>query len=123
MPGMRSLLVVAVTAALTAAACSTTSSAGSTSGPQQACLDTADAVGKAALRCGGDYTANYNAFIKCTANGDCANITQVRDEPSLRDTCLPKFQTIQCPDLTSGNLDASCKGQLLHAQFATPSGC
>jgi hypothetical protein len=106
---------------LSLAACSsvTTSSGGdggSASGPQQACLDTAKAVATAAQRCGQDYTANYNAFISSVAQGDCANIVQVRDETSLRGTCIPSFSTISCADLTAtpAKLDPTCSAQLLH---------
>lgn len=82
-----------------------TSSGGSGSGSpaaaaaSQACRDTADAVAKAAQRCGQDYQTNYDAFIKGGANGNCANITAIRDEAALRATCLPSFATISCADL------------------------
>jgi hypothetical protein len=105
-------------------ACSSTSSGGGgTTGPQQACLDTADAVAKAAQRCGGDYQANYDAFVKCSANSDCKNITSVNNESSLRGTCIPSFSSISCPNLAAGNVDASCKAQLVHLPFQPPAGC
>jgi hypothetical protein len=99
---------------LSLAACSSSSSS-SASATRQACLDTADAVAKAAVRCGaGGYQANYNAFVKAAANGDCGNVTAVRDEASLRATCIPSFSTISCADLAAGNLDPTCKAQLGH---------
>lgn len=82
--------------------------------PVQACLDLADAVAKAAQRCGQDYQANYTAFVQNAANGNCTNIVAVRDEASLRAVCLPKFATITCADLLAGKIDASCVGQLQH---------
>ena len=84
---------------------------------EQACLDTADAVAKAAQRCGGDYQANFDAFVKNAALGNCANVIQVRDEAALRQTCIPSFTTIQCPALTAGTLDPTCKSQLVHKNF------
>src|SRR5262245_34410450 len=73
-------------------------SSGASDGPTQACLDTADAVAKAAQRCGQDYKANYDAFIQTGAGGQCSNIVQIRDEPTLRNTCLPSMIKIPCPD-------------------------
>jgi hypothetical protein len=101
-------------------ACSTTNS-GNVSGPQQACMDTADAVAKAAQRCGQDYQQNYDAFVRTAANGDCANIVQVRDEGALRGTCIPSLSTVACPDLLSANIDATCKGQLLRKSSWEPT--
>jgi hypothetical protein len=92
-------------------ACSSTTTSTAVSGPTKACNDTADAVAKAAQRCGSDYQSNYNAFVN--AVGTCEKIVQIRDETSLRSTCLPSLSTISCTDLMAGNLDASCKGQLL----------
>jgi hypothetical protein len=79
----------------------------------QACLDTADAVAGAAERCGGDYQANYDAFIDGAAEGDCSNIVEVRDAGELYDECFPSLEAIACEDLLAGDLDASCREQLL----------
>ena len=102
--------------------CSSSDSSSST-GPEQACLDTADTVGKAAQRCGLDYQANYNAFIQSGAAGSCANIVQVRDEASLRGSCFSWFRTASCTDLTSPDgFDPSCRGQLLRVSSASRQG-
>ena len=99
--------------AVVAVACSS-STGGGTTAPQQACLDLADAVAKAAVRCNlGDYQSNYNAFIQAAANGNCANITSVRDMTSLRGTCIPSFGTISCAALQAAMLDPSCSQQLI----------
>ncbi len=76
-----------------------------------ACLDVATAVGDAAMRCGQDAKANRDAFVN--AVGGCESVKMVRDEGSLRMTCIPSLMTISCDDLIAGNLDDSCKGQLL----------
>lgn len=77
----------------------------------QTCADTADAFAKAAQRCGSDYQASYNAFVG--SFGGCDKVVSIRDEASLRGTCLPSFSTITCADLTNAAIDATCKGQLL----------
>jgi hypothetical protein len=80
--------------------------------PEQACLDTADAVGKAAQRCGLDYQKNYDAFVQTAAGGDCENVVRVRDENALRSTCFTSLQSVSCEDLKAAKLDASCQAQL-----------
>lgn len=80
---------------------------------EQACLDVAEGVAAAAGRCGGDYQANYDAFIDGAAEGDCANIVQVRDRAALYDECLPSLEVVSCDDLLAGQLDDSCRDQLL----------
>lgn len=83
---------------------------------EKACTDMADAVAKAEVRCSlGTYDARFKAFVDSAALGDCKNIVEVRDHDALYDTCLPTLQTINCLDLSSGNLDASCKQQLQRA--------
>jgi hypothetical protein len=105
-----------------AVACSSsTTGSGATSGPQQASLDTADAVAKAAARCGQDYNANYNAFIANAAKGNCANVTQIRDEVSLRKTCIPSLSAVACADLLALHIDATCGSQLVHPAAWAPS--
>jgi len=87
-----------------------------TSPEEQACLDVADAVADAAGRCGFDVDANRRSFINAVAGGDCGNITRVRDSDELYMTCIPSIEAISCPDLTAGNLDASCLSQLLRPE-------
>jgi hypothetical protein len=125
-----SCISLALAVGLGALACSGTSSGtgtgassggAGTSGPAQACLDTADATAKATQRCGQDYKMNYDAFINIVAKGNCSNVTQVRDEAALRGVCLPSLAAISCPDLMAGKLDASCKGQLLRPAAFSPA--
>jgi hypothetical protein len=92
------------------------------SASEQACLDTADILAKAAQRCGQDYKANYDAFIANAAGGSCANISKVRDESSLRATCIPSIANIECSALLAGNIDASCRGQLLRTASNVSAG-
>lgn len=107
---------------VSSAACSssTPGGGGPTTGPQQACLDAADIFSKAAVRCGQDYNTNHQAFIDSVAKGDCKNIVGVRDEGSFRNTCFPSVNVISCADLTAGNIDATCKAQLLRAASFQP---
>jgi hypothetical protein len=106
--------VVAALCALASLLVACSSSNPSTSNPAaaQACKDIAAAVATASVRCGGEYQANYDEFVNQAANGDCANITSVRDEAALRATCIPSMQTISCSDLTAGALDPTCDNQL-----------
>jgi hypothetical protein len=106
-------ILLAVLLGSSAAACGSDDDedAAKTRSPLESCQDTADAVAKAAQRCGQDYKANYDAF---TAQFDgCASVKAVRDEASLRATCLPSLATITCEDLNATKLDDTCKGQLL----------
>jgi hypothetical protein len=86
---------------------------GTGSAAEKSCLDTIEALARAAERCGGNYQTNYEASLKTAAGGSCANIIQIRDETLLRGTCLPSLQTITCADLTAGKLDPACNQQLL----------
>ena len=84
-------------------------------GPEKSCLDVADAIAKAAVRCnlGTDQDA-LDGFIQGATNGaGCKAIIKIRDESSLRSTCIPSLSTISCTDLQAATLDASCRGQLL----------
>lgn len=125
-----SILASTLVVSVLALACSSTSSgtSGTNSTPQsgaaKACVDTADAVAKAAVRCSNGnqaaYQPNYDQFVKDAANGDCNNIVSVRDETALRNTCLPSFATVQCADLQAGNIDATCKAQLVRKASFEP---
>ena len=77
----------------------------------KACADTEEAFVQAAVRCGATYDTVKAEFDKAIGGG-CANIGGIRDEVSLRATCLPAYSTISCPDLTAGKLDAACLHQL-----------
>lgn len=78
----------------------------------QACLDTADAFAKAAMRCGGDYAAEHAAFIKDLAGGDCNAVT-IRNVAELRNRCFPSLATISCTDLMQQRFDPSCAEQIV----------
>jgi hypothetical protein len=83
-------------------------------GPQKACLDAADETAKVFERCGLDYTTNYKAFIQGAAQGDCANITRVCNENTLRSICFHWLEnTATCTDLfsTPAIVDPSCVSQ------------
>jgi hypothetical protein len=106
--------------------CSSTSSGGGAAGgngsaQSKACLDTIEALARAAERCGGNYQANYDAALQNAAGGDCNKIVSIRDESALRSTCLPSLMALSCPDLTAGKLDASCKAQLQRPASFTPT--
>jgi len=88
------------------------SSGGGTPLTIKACEDAADAVAKAAQRCGQDYQASYDGFVQGAAGGSCSNVVSIRDETALRQTCLPSLSTVSCEDLMAVKLDASCKAQL-----------
>jgi hypothetical protein len=79
---------------------------------ERACLDTVDAFARAAERCGGDYKTSYDSFLRRDANGDCKNVSSIRDENALRKTCIPFVQSEACDDLTNGVTDPSCAAQL-----------
>jgi hypothetical protein len=113
--GLRGFLPVIVAVAL--AACGDDDKRSSQSTGAQACKDVADAVANAAVRCNlGTYQQNFDGFVQAAANGNCNNIVQVRDEKALYDTCIPAIETMNCTDLQSANLDASCRSQLLRQQ-------
>ena len=111
-----SLLLAVIVACGLAMACSSTKTGSGggapATGPEKACLDTVEGIARAAERCGQNYQANYDAGLKGAAGGDCKKIIGIRDEAALRQTCLPSLQTVPCPDLLAGKIDASCGKQL-----------
>lgn len=78
---------------------------------EKACEDLSEAVGNAAERCQPGAGAATRAELERQLGG-CDNIDNIRDEDSLYATCIPSLETIECSDLTSGNLDPSCLDQL-----------
>ena len=81
--------------------------------PSDGCLDIADAIATAAARCGGDYQANYDAFISQVAGGSCNNIVQITNPTSFYDECLPWFCSASCADLQDANaFPSACQMQL-----------
>ena len=90
--------------------------------PPAACLDLADAVAQAAVRCGeGTYEQNFSSFVAAAAQGDCNNIVAVKDMSSLYSECIPSIQTLACADLSTGNLDPSCQSQLTRRAGPAPA--
>jgi hypothetical protein len=86
--------------------------AGATTTAGKACLDTAAAYATAAKRCGGNYDAEYAAFIRDLANGDC-NSVDIRNETELRTQCFPSLARILCDDLKNNRVDPSCAEQII----------
>lgn len=78
----------------------------------KACVDTATAFATAAKRCGGNFDAEYAAFIRSTAGGDCDS-TSIRNESELRRQCLPSLGRITCDALKNQRLDPSCAEQII----------
>ena len=81
-------------------------------GAELACLDTVEAFARAAERCGADYKTSYDQLLMRNASGDCKNVRTIRDEATLRKTCLPFMKTQSCKDLHDGVVDPSCAVQL-----------
>jgi hypothetical protein len=115
---------IALALASVVVACSSTSSGsggGASAASEKACLDTIDALARAAERCGGNYQANYDAALKNAADGDCKKVVSIRDEAALRGTCFTSLQAISCPDFMAAKLDATCKAQLQRPAGFTPT--
>ncbi len=85
------------------------------------CQALAAALGKAESRCrggrGGDV--GMDETISYAANGNCANITSVRDHEQLRDECIPCLEDPSCYDAAAlcddpdaATLPDTCVGQL-----------
>lgn len=70
---------------------------------QNACRALADAVGRAAERCGmGTYDANVRAFLTALtgqAVSDCPANLVLRDPASLYRDCIPWFDSLDCAQL------------------------
>lgn len=111
--------VMACSSTVNGTGSSSSGGGGEASSPQQACLDAADAFAQLADRCGEDYQTTYDGFIQSAANGDCANVTALRDEESFRSTCLPSFASIECSTFSEDSIDPSCRSQLIAASSFT----
>lgn len=81
----------------------------------KACFDTAAAFATAAKRCGGNYDAEYAAFVRDLAGGDC-NSVSIRNEAELRNQCFPSLGRITCDALRSSRFDPSCAEQILRSR-------
>jgi hypothetical protein len=103
----------AALAFLAAAACSSWDTGTPTErAGERACLDTCEALARAAERCGLEYRRAYEQALADVANGDCKNVTTVRDEASLRRACLPALATEDCGKVEANDHDPSCSKQL-----------
>lgn len=116
-----SLFFVVVSVSTIAACSSSTSGGGGNAAAAKACRDTADAAARAAERCGGNYQQSYDSFVQQAAAGDCDKVIGIRDEASLRGTCIPSFMTITCAEFMAAMIDASCSKQLQRAASFTPT--
>jgi hypothetical protein len=93
---------------------SSSSDAGATTAGK-ACLDTADAFATAAKRCGSSYDAEYAAFVRELAGGDC-NSVSIRNESELRTRCFPSLQRITCDALVNQRFDPTCAEQVIRTR-------
>jgi hypothetical protein len=116
----RFILVLALASPL-AAGCSSwdTGSPNDRSG-EIACFDTVEALARAAERCNLEYKRSYDLALLKNANGDCQNVTSVRNEAQLRNVCIPSLATTACstienaidPAKPAAELHPSCSTQL-----------
>ncbi len=107
-------------AALAAGSCSSWNTGSSDEGgPEKACLATCEALGRAGERCGLEYARAYDNALKEVANGDCKNVSEVRDERQLREVCLPSIVAAPCTKVVSREHDSSCSGQLQRSVAST----
>ena len=88
---------------------------------EQACLDTTEALARAGERCGLEYRRLYDLQLQRIANGDCKNVTSIRDEAALRTTCLPSLATEACAKVVARDFDASCSTQLQRTASLRPA--
>lgn len=81
--------------------------------PSEACEAVADAWFRTANRCSLSPATARDNFIKNAANGDCANVSSLRDEESLYGICIPSFETISCGAFQQvpAKLDPTCEKQ------------
>ena len=107
----KSLCAIAVASGL-AFACGSTKTGAAPVGPEKACLDTIEALSRAAARCGQDYQTFYDSTVQGAAGGDCKKVISIRDEGALRGVCIPSLTTVPCPELFASRVDSSCGKQL-----------
>lgn len=103
------------------AACSSWDTGSGTGNDSElACAETVEAYARAAERCGQDYKTAYDELLRENAAGDCKNVRTIRDEPSLRQRCIPFIQSLTCKELADGKADPSCSRQLQRTASFTP---
>lgn len=104
-----------------ACACSSwNTGSGTEDDAERACAATIEAYARASERCGADYKTSYDALLSENAAGDCKNVRTIRDEPSLRETCIPFVESLTCKELADGKTDPSCSRQLQRTASLTP---
>lgn len=83
--------------------------------PVDTCLDYAEVVAAACERCGRDYQANYEAFLKnITPAGDCSDTTFVKDVRAFYEECIPWFQASDCETNAGPSyVEESCSDQII----------
>jgi len=115
-------LLPLVLASLLVAGCSSwdTGSDGDGSA-ERACLDTCEALARAGERCGLEYKRLYDQALRDVANGDCKNVSGIRDEASLRNVCFPALAKEACTKVAVGDHDPSCSKQLQRTASFTPT--
>jgi hypothetical protein len=111
-----------VLVSLLAAACSSWNTGTSNDqSAENACLDICEALARAGERCGLEYKRVYDQMLRDVANGDCKNVSGIRDEAELRDACIPALAKEACTKVVAGEHDASCSKQLQRTASFTPS--
>lgn len=119
--GVRAAATV-VLVSLLAPACSSWNTGSERDGsPERACLDTCEALARAAERCGLEYKRLYDQALKDVANGDCKNVSGIRDEAALRNVCIPALASEACTKVVAGEHDPSCSKQLQRTASITPT--
>jgi hypothetical protein len=88
---------------------------GATTTAGKACLDTAAVFASAAARCGGNYDAEYAAFVRDVAGGDC-NLVSIRNESELRTQCFPAMTRTTCDELRNQRFAPGCAEQIIRSR-------
>lgn len=81
----------------------------------KACVDMATVFATSAKRCGGNYDAEYAAFVRDIAGGDC-NSVSIRNEVELRNQCFTALSRITCADLKENRFAPSCAEQIIRSR-------
>lgn len=119
--GVRAAVTLVVASLLATACSSWNTGSEKEGGAERACLDTCEALARAAERCGLEYKRLYDQALRDVANGDCKNVSGVRDETLLRKVCIPALETELCTKVVAGDHDPSCSKQLQRTASLTPT--
>ena len=118
---MTRLVLRAAPAVLLASACSSMNTGTDPdSRAELACIDTVEALARAAERCGAEYQRTHDMVLRDVANGDCKNVKAIRDEALLRSVCLATLRTDPCTQVLAGQHDPACSAQLQRTASFTP---